>query len=155
MFTSVADFGSLAPAFGSMRHELERAFDSINANGRVSGMHLVCPISMWQDDKHVYVAADVPGISRDQLSLTFEDGKLWLRGDRSWNQNDGSFEYNERRFSRFERGIALPETVDPSTIEAVLEDGVLRVSLTKRSEAQPKTIEIRQGSVESVKKISD
>lgn len=156
MLMHFTELDSLAPAFGSMRRELERAFgDSGSVGQRTWAIRSACPISLWQDDRHVYVEMDVPGMTQDHLELRFEDGKLWIRGERVWKEDRGAVDYNERRFGRFERAVVLPDIVDPSTIEAVLQDGVLQISVARHPDAQPKSIPIRAQATESTRKLAD
>ena len=153
MLTRFPEFDSLLPAFGTMRRELERSFGEVANNGQAAVRNF-CPISLWQDDRQVHIQVDVPGMTNDQLDLRFEDGKLWIRGNRIWSDKKVSFEYNERRFGQFERVVALTDTVDPSTIDAELRDGVLHISFTKRPEAQPRSVPIRYQN-ESMKRLED
>lgn len=132
-------FESLLPAFGTVRRDLERALNRMGANGSTcSGLS---PLSLWHDDRHVYIAADVPGCSLADLELQFDDGKLWIRGDRKSPQVEYGF--NERRYGKFERAVLVPEMIDPSSIDATLEDGVLTIVLAKKQEAQPQPIQIK------------
>ena len=147
------NMNSLLPALGSMRREVQRALDDVSRNG-FQNATVPCPISMWQDEGSVHVHADVPGMTQDDLDLQFEDGKLWIRGERKWFGEDG-FVHNERTFGKFERAILLSDVVDPSSIDARLEDGVLIIHLMKKPEAQPQKIAIRHESGSSKKKLSD
>lgn len=143
MLTRLQEFDSLMPAFGSMRRELEKAFTEVTGNGHTASARTFCPISFWQDQKQIHIQMDVPGMTQDQLNLQFDDGKLWIRGERTWADDKVAFEYNERRYGRFERAVALPDSADPSSIDALLSDGVLHITFAKRPEAQPQSIRIR------------
>ncbi|MEQ9412055.1 MAG: Hsp20 family protein [Fuerstiella sp.] len=59
-----------------------------------------------------------------------------------------------RYSGKFERVIVLSDVVDPASIDATLENGVLQIALSRRPEAQPRMIQIRHGS-SGVKKLSD
>lgn len=138
MLSTRSNIDSLLPAFGSMRREVQRALDDVG-----HGQRLACPLSVWQDDESYHIHADIPGLQDSDIDLQFEDGKLWIRGERQWF--GGPFSINERGFGRFERAVMLPDTVDPASIEATLEGGVLMISVSKKPEALPRTIEIRTG----------
>lgn len=129
----------MLPTFGAMRRDFQRALDEVGRNGHSP---IGCPISVWQDEQHVHVHADVPGVTAEDLDLQFDDGKLWIRGKRDWF-GDRSIDHNERRFGSFERGIVLPDSVDLNSIDASLEDGVLLVKLTRKPESQPRSIKVR------------
>lgn len=142
----------MLPAFGSMRRDFQRALDEVGQNRRM--FQDLCPISMWQDDQHIYIHADVPGLSHDEIDLQLEDGRLWIRGERKWFGDNTPFEHNERLFGKFERTVVLSDVIDPSSIDATLESGVLLITLTRKPESRPRSIEIRD-KASTVKKLSD
>jgi HSP20 family molecular chaperone IbpA len=49
----------------------------------------------------------------------------------------------ERYYRAFERSFSLPEDIDESAIEGEFSDGVLTVTLPKKPEVQPKSIEVK------------
>ena len=90
-----------------------------------------------------YVDADMPGVKREDVEVTLEKNVLRITAERNAPSDERTYWHNERGFGRIERTVALPETVDPDSIEAELRDGVLHIKLQKRVEALPKKIEIR------------
>lgn len=140
-FTS--DRWMIAP-FSRLRREMDEAF--AQAFGSLADRPVVkalqAPLSMRETNDHLYVEIDVPGFKHDDLEVTVKDGKLWITGERKFNQENGSRWYDERVWGRFERVISLPDSVDCGSIQADLEDGVLTVTLAKRPEARPTRIAI-------------
>ena len=63
--------------------------------------------------------------------------------DRPAPEGKRNYWLNERGYGRFERVIRLPETVDDDSIQAQLDAGVLRVTLGKKAELQPKKITVQ------------
>lgn len=104
---------------------------------------VAAPLSVWEDERGVYIEVDVPGLQPDDVDVRIEDGTLRISGERSPLQREQKCWYEERSFGRFERIIGLADTVDPSTVEASLRDGVLRLTLHKRPEAQPQRVTVR------------
>lgn len=87
-------------------------------------------------DEHGYsLLADLPGVAPDKLEISVDDGKLVVVGKRT-APADGKTEQELRRH------FALPEDVDPTAIAAKLTDGVLEVTLPKRSELKPRRIAV-------------
>lgn len=134
---------SLFPGFGTIRRELEQAFNDVYSGTPQQAAGARVPVSIWQDDRRVVVELDVPGFRQSDLNLRFEDGRLVISGERSWPQEGRQIDYNERRFGRFERVVALSDSVDPSSIDAALADGVLTVTFNKKVEAVPQPVRIR------------
>ncbi len=133
---------SLASASRDLNDLFDRLFD---APLRVSGSQAwFAPTSVWEDDGNFTVELDLPGIAPDDLDVTVDDGKLTVTAKRT-DAEDRKYLHQERRFGELTRSITLPESVDPESIEAEYVHGVLRVTLTKRPEVQPRKIEIKVG----------
>jgi HSP20 family protein len=100
------------------------------------------PVSMWQDEDHVYIEAELPGLTDQDVEVTVHNGMLFIRGERKPEEARDHL-YNGRTWGRFERVIRLPEAVDSDKVEAELTHGVLRVALPKSPEGKPKKITLK------------
>ena len=103
------------------------------------------PASVWEAEDRLFVEVDAPGVLPEQVSVTFENGQLSISLERSAGEPVPTFAYNERRFGKVTRTLSLPDTVDPESIDAKLNNGVLRVEVAKRPETQPRKIEVKLG----------
>jgi HSP20 family protein len=103
-------------------------------------------LSLWEDGDFVYLDVDVPGMAIEEVDLFVEDGKLWIRGCRRPTARGQKCWRDERFYGNFERAIVLTDTVDAAKIEAQLSNGVLSVTLPKKSEAKAQRISIRGDS---------
>jgi HSP20 family protein len=112
------------------------------SDGNGSALRKIAPLSLWEDAQAVYLEMDVPGIALEDLDVTIHKGRLSIKGLRKSATPAPEFSYQERFFGEFERAVMLNEWVDPTTIEATLRDGVLRVKLSKKPEAQRQKIAI-------------
>jgi len=92
----------------------------------------------------VTVKAELPGMKKEDIDISLQDGVLTLSGERkgSRQENKDGVARSERWFGRFERSISLPCQVDAKTIKAGYRDGVLSVELAKAEAAKPKQIKI-------------
>jgi HSP20 family protein len=103
------------------------------------------PVDIYETDEHEYVIkAELPDMKREDISLTFENNVLTLRGERKFEHDTKreNFHRVERSYGTFSRSFTLPNTVDASRISAVYKDGVLTVRLPQRDEAKPKQISV-------------
>jgi len=102
------------------------------------------PVDIYETDENVIVAAEVPGVKREDIDVTVVGDKLILRGSRSHGRDsdDEQFHRMERQYGSFYRAFNLPQVVEPDTISAKLAQGVLMVTLPKRSSAKTERIEI-------------
>jgi HSP20 family protein len=105
-------------------------------------------VDIYETDAHeVVLKAELPEMKREDISVTFENGVLTLKGERKFEQEASKENYHrvERRHGTFSRSFTLPNTVDPSRISAAYKDGILTVKLPQREEAKPKQIDVNIG----------
>ena len=74
-------------------------------------------VSVWGDENHLHVEAELPGVSEKDVEITVHDGVLTIRADRR-PEEGRAYLYNSRAFGSFERAIVLPEAVDADKVEA-------------------------------------
>lgn len=146
---------SMLPAWSTPRlgtllrtnEEMDRLFDRFftGANeGAISQSFL--PLSIWEGEEQLHIEAEVPGASIDDIELVFHDGALRLSYSRQAPEKERTYWLNERSYGRFERTLRLPEGVDPDSVKAELNAGVLHVTLGKRPELQARKIAVQAGS---------
>lgn len=87
---------------------------------------------------------DVPGVSKDELKINYQDNQLTVSGERASNRTDDE-EYVrvERAFGPFYRSFTLPRTVNAENIEAAYDNGVLTITVPKTEDVKPRQIEIQ------------
>lgn len=122
---------------------LNRMFADFYGEG--FGQGWVPPVDIFETDQHeVVVKAEVPDVKREDISLTFENGVLTIKGERRFDEEvrRENFQRVERHHGTFSRSFTLPNTVDPGRISASYKDGVLTVRMPQREEAKPKQIAV-------------
>jgi HSP20 family protein len=86
----------------------------------------------------------LPGLSREQISVTFENKVLTVTADRKRGDENTRFLRNEIRAGKLERSFHLGEPVKEEEIAANLSDGVLIVQVPKdKPESRSKVIEVK------------
>lgn len=93
------------------------------------------------------VAAEIPGVSADDIQITIEDGLLTIQGERHRGETEGAEQVHrsEQRHGPFRRSITLPSQVEAGRIEASAQDGVLHILVPKPKETRAKRISVRRG----------
>mgnify|MGYP006272298411 CR=1 FL=1 len=128
-----------------LQREVDSLFDSIQSSARASRSDaLWTPRTDLVDTEaafHLHV--DLPGVSRDDLSIDYEDRTLVISGTRSTDLPDGDLVRSERASGSFRRTVSLPRTVDVNAIEASYENGVLTVTLPKTEASRPRRIDVQ------------
>lgn len=101
-------------------------------------------VDVRESDEAYVFTAELPGISKDAVEITVEDGILTLSGERRFNETDEEKNYRriERAYGSFSRSFTLPTAVDPDHIEASFKDGLLTVNVPKAEVAKARKIAI-------------
>lgn len=134
--------------FDSLRREMSRLFDDFlpaRSSGEQQESAVWAPRADLSETDDAYVIAlDLPGVNRDELEITVEDGTLKVSGERSMREEheNGQFYRIERSYGRFYRSFSFGSNVDPDDIEATFDDGVLTVRVGKAEERKPRRIEV-------------
>jgi len=99
---------------------------------------------------HYLLRADLPGLSDADVTVQFEANVLTISGERRIEHEDQPQGYYrlERGFGSFSRSLTLPDGVDPESINAHFDRGVLEVSIPKPEQKKPKTVQIKLGATD-------
>lgn len=103
------------------------------------------PVDIFEtDDHHVVLKAELPEMKREDISITFENNTLTIRGERKLDETikHDNYQRLERFYGQFTRSFTLPSTIDAANIHAAYKDGVLTIRMPQRDEAKPKQIEV-------------
>lgn len=101
-------------------------------------------VDISDDNAHLYILADLPGMRAEDVKLTVSEGVLTLRGEKKRQEvEEGrTFYRNERVYGEFVRQFGLPKNVDAGQIVASCEDGVLEIRIPKVEVKDPNVKEI-------------
>lgn len=115
--------------------------DKIAAAPRV---RMIRPRSEVQktEDGRIRVVLEMPGVSKDTLTVKIENNELTVTGRRE-PPAGGKHILRERTSGDYQAVYTLDETVDPSKVDAVLEKGLLTLTLELKEHVKPRTIPVR------------
>ncbi len=100
-------------------------------------------VDLYENASAVFLVADAAGIDRESLSITLEGGLLRLSGRRHCPADIRGKYYHimEIEYGVFERIIKVPHDIDPDSIEARYEDGLIVVVMPKKK-SRPVRIDV-------------
>ena len=151
--------------FESLRREVDRLFEDFTLNPfRLPLRRPAFDLEpFWQPDSWVAMpamdlverhdafemTAELPGLDEKNIEVNVANGVLTVKGQKEEDkvEKKEDFHLRERRFGSFSRSVRVPDTVDADKIEASFKNGVLKVTLPKKPEAQKpvKKIEVKGG----------
>ncbi len=102
-------------------------------------------VDIFEDEEGVALRFELAGVEPKDVDIRFENGVLTLRGDRKMEKEDQRDNYHrvELAYGTFTRSFSLPATIDAEKIRAESKNGVLTVTLPKKAEAKPKSIQVK------------
>ena len=100
------------------------------------------PVDILERGDELVLKVDLPEVSQSEIDIRVEENTLIIQGERKFikDTSDENYIQIERPYGTFRRTFSIPRTIDPERIKASYKDGVLRVVLPRKPEAQPKQI---------------
>jgi HSP20 family protein len=104
-------------------------------------------VDVYHDDASITVIAELPGMAKNEISVSLADGVLTLKGEKKLPVSTEGITVlrSERSFGEFRRLIELPGEVDANSISAQMDAGVLSIVIRKKARSQDKEITIEIG----------
>jgi len=94
-------------------------------------------------DGNIVLRLEMPGVVRENLDIDVDASELSIVGRRPDVRGEGEFLVKERPRGSFRQVYTLDDTIDPSKIDAVLEGGILTVTLHRKAADKPRKIAVR------------
>lgn len=85
---------------------------------------------------------DVPGVKAEDINLSVADKTLTIAGERLSESEQGEVLRSERLTGKFKRSFTLSDAIDEEAIKAEFNNGVLRVTLRRKAELEPRRISV-------------
>lgn len=114
------------------------------ANEQRAVAPLVPPVDIIEDGDGITVRADLPGVSRENLSIGVDGDTLTVEATVSLGESAHVQPvYAEVRTAQYKRSFVLSRDLDTEKINASIRNGVLTLQVPKREQAKPRRIEIK------------
>ena len=147
--------GRFAPAreFSTLQDRLNRLYrDSFAGEEALSNTGFAPPVDVYEDEHHVTLKIEVPGIDEKDMDVRLENRTLTVHGERRFEkeEKEENFRRVERQYGSFTRSFTLPTTVDSESVSANYDKGILSIKLAKKAESKPKQIKVNIGTAKTV-----
>jgi HSP20 family protein len=124
----------------------QRGFGRSLANGETLPLRTWEPaVDISETPKEYLIKGELPGIEKDGVKVTVQNGVLTLAGERKSEkeEKDEKFHRVERTYGTFTRSFALPEDARADGVTAECKDGVITVRIAKAEAPKPRSIEVK------------
>jgi HSP20 family protein len=148
----------LAPSdinvFGTLHREIDRLFDDLTNGFGLSGSqgtsNLMPSIDVTETDNEIAITVEMPGLERKDVDISLENDVLTIRGEKKMeaekDDKDKNVHLAERSYGVFYRVLQLPPGVDPSSVQATMSKGVLKITIPKPARSAAKKIEVKEAA---------
>lgn len=118
---------------------------------RTESNHEMLAVADWtpsvdisETDTAYLIKGEIPGVKKEDVRVTIEDGMITMRGERKLEKEDKGEKFHriERSYGSFMRSFRMPDDADESNIKAEFKDGMISVTLPKSAKAKSKEIEV-------------
>jgi len=105
-------------------------------------------VDVFEDSEAIMLKVELPEVDAKEVDIQIEGNALTLRGERKLERADKQEGYHriERCYGSFARTFTLPSTVEVGDVTAESRDGVLRISLPKKTETKPRQVKVQTDS---------
>ena len=136
----------------ALQSRMSRLFDVQYGQESLTTGAFVPPVDIYEDEHSIQLKMEVPGVDEKDLDIKVENNTLTVTGERKFEkeEKEENFHRVERRYGSFTRSFTLPTTVSTEDIKADYAQGVLKITLAKRTEAKPKQIKVNIGGQKPV-----
>lgn len=127
-----------------MQHRLRRFFNQTPGSDlfTTEAVGWMPPVEIVEKPDALMLTAELPGVTKEHIDVTFEDDVLTIRGEKTEEKREekeeAKFHLFERFYGTFARSFVVPRTIDAAKITAQFRDGVLVVRLPKAEAAMAK-----------------
>lgn len=129
-------FNTLGSRFGLTKKDVDEEYENA----------VWMPLTdIYEDKDNYYIKADLPGIKKGDVKISYSDGNLSISGERAQEKEtkDAKFHRIERSFGKYYRSFNIPKEIKEDKIEAEFKDGQLNITIPKADEVKPKEIEVK------------
>lgn len=101
-------------------------------------------VDISEDEKAIYISADIPGVKKDDVKVTMADDVISICAERTQEEEEKKKNYHrvERSWGSLSRSFTIGDNVDAENITANYDNGVLKIVVPKKEPEEKKSKEI-------------
>ena len=101
-------------------------------------------IDISETDAAYLIKAEIPGVKKEDVKVTIQDGMLTIQGERKMEKEEKGKKFHrvERSYGSFVRSFRIPDNANENSVKAEFKDGMLNVTLAKSAKAKAKSVNV-------------
>lgn len=113
-----------------------------DSNGEITHPEWAPSIDVKENTESYLIRAELPGVAREDVNVTLENGLLTIRGEKKIEKSiaENKIHRTECVYGCFVRSFRLPQHVEEDNVSAKYKDGILNLVIPKAAKARPKEI---------------
>ena len=102
-------------------------------------------VDVYEAGDDVRIDVELPGVKPEEIKVNIEGDVLTISGERKRDNlaKKEGYQRVERTYGSFTRAFSLGQDVDPESIDAKFDNGVLRLSLHKKAASKRREIAVK------------
>ncbi|MEW5734689.1 MAG: Hsp20/alpha crystallin family protein [Thermodesulfobacteriota bacterium] len=123
----------------------DRFFEGFGMPSLIGEESVLTPaLDVSETEKEYRIKAEIPGLSKEDISVTLDEGVLTVSGEKKAEHEEKGENYHvrERSYGYFSRSLRLPEAIEVEKVDATYRDGVLHVVIPKTEGGGAKKIAV-------------
>ena len=127
--------------------DMQKAFEGLLADwpGQLRGAAPLVRIDCAETPEAVELTAELPGLTDKDVAVELAGDLITISGEKraQSDRKDKGYTLSERSYGAFARSIRLPSDIDASKSEATFANGVLKVTIPRKTKAKPQKVEVK------------
>lgn len=97
------------------------------------------------DDGAYHITMELPGVEEKDIDVAINAGVVSVKGQKSSEREEkgDTWFFSERQYGAFSRSFRMPEDAEGDKVEAHLKDGVLTITVPKRTKVAPEETKVK------------
>lgn len=113
---------------------------------RSSEMESLIKMDVSETDKEYQVSAEMPGVKKEDIKIDIDGTTVTIRAEVKQEREEkegGNTVRSERYYGQQYRSFTLPQTVDDSKVQAKYQDGILSLTIPKKSGGSARQVSVQ------------
>ncbi len=112
-------------------------------NSKGNERKLLAPCDIYKDEEKIVLRMEMPGVTREGLSIQVEGNLLIVEGQKENPHTEGEYRVREILQGNYYHEITLDNTIDRNSIDAKLEKGILILEMKLQESQKPRKITVK------------